>query len=230
MSDSEPTEFQSFDPNAELFVTGRNLPHWFQTGAAIFVTFRTYDSIPKAALITMRDEFDTWLRNQSLPFEIAKAQFELTPQDRRNLLASFPPKIQVLVQRKFRSLFNQTLDKCHGECLLGLPENAKIVADAMLFYHRAKYDLDCFVVMPNHVHAIVQFRNGFDLRLVGQSWMRYTARMIHKRMGLSGIFWQAEPFDHIIRSGEQFLSIRKYIACNPRIAGIPNSQFLYWHN
>ena len=39
--------FNSLDPEAEINISERNLPHWFQVGAATFVTFRTADSIPK---------------------------------------------------------------------------------------------------------------------------------------------------------------------------------------
>ena len=50
MSDDESPEFNSFDALAELEITERNLPHWFQVGAAIFITFRTADSLPKVVL------------------------------------------------------------------------------------------------------------------------------------------------------------------------------------
>ena len=40
---SEQAVFQAFDPDAELEISVRDLPHWFQPGVAIFVTFRTFD-------------------------------------------------------------------------------------------------------------------------------------------------------------------------------------------
>jgi putative transposase len=228
MRETDLFELHGFDPSADLFVTTRNLPHWFQAGAAIFITFRTYDSLPKSALVQMRVEFEDWLARQSLPSAIAKIQFELRSEERRLLLSAYPKMIQWQVTRRFDALFNRALDDCHGECLVGIPENAKIVSDAILFYEGTRYLLDCFVVMPNHVHAIVQFMEGFDLQLVGQSWMRYSARKINQRMGRKGVLWQPEPFDHIIRSGEQLSHLRRYIALNPQVARLTEDQFVYW--
>jgi REP element-mobilizing transposase RayT len=90
-----------------------------------------------------------------------------------------------------------------------------------------KYDLDRFVVMPNHVHVIVQFRPGSTLKKVRQSWLRYTARKINQATGGSDVFWQGEPFDHIIRSAEQFEYLQRYIAEIPRKANLSPGEYLY---
>jgi putative transposase len=82
--------------------------------------------------------------------------------------------------------------------------------------------------MPNHVHAIVQFRNGFDLSIVGQSWMRYTARQINPKIGSSGAFWEAEPFDHLLRTEEQFIWTQEYVAQNPRKSKLREGEYLLW--
>ena len=97
----------------------------------------------------------------------------------------------------------------------------------MLFYNEDKYDLDRFVVMPNHVHVIVQFRMGGSLSVVSQSWMRYTARQINAATSASGEFWQPAPFDHIIRSPEQFEYLQQYIFENPKKANLRKGEFLY---
>jgi len=108
------------------------------------------------------------------------------------------------------------------------PKLARIVANSLLFYDGRKYDLDRFIVMPNHVHAIVQFRTGESLDLVSESWMRYTARQINFETGDSGAFWQREPFDHIIRSLEQFEYLQKYVAENPLKANLRDGEFVFW--
>lgn len=113
-------------------------------------------------------------------------------------------------------------------CLLREPELAQIVAQAIRYGNGTKFDLDRFVIMPNHVHAIVQFRPGFDLNVVGQSWMRYSARKINPIIGNRGPFWQAEPFDHIIRSDKQFDWVQQYIADNPSKARLQPGEFLLW--
>ena len=96
------------------------------------------------------------------------------------------------------------------------------------YYNGNKYDLDSFVIMPNHVHAIVQFRAGAALDTISQTWMRYTARQINFEANRSGRFWQPEPFDHIIRNEKQFRYLQTYIADNPRKANLSDGKFLYW--
>ena len=120
------------------------------------------------------------------------------------------------------------LDECHGACLLRRPELARIVADALSLHRGSKYELDCYVIMPNHVHAIVQFVGTGCLKTVSQSWLRYTARRINVACGRTGVFWQPEPFDHIIRSPEQFSYLRKYVADNPSKANLPAEDFVLW--
>ena len=46
--------FALFDPDAEVAISYRNLPHWEQPGKTYFLTFRTIDSLPKAVL-------DSWV-------------------------------------------------------------------------------------------------------------------------------------------------------------------------
>jgi putative transposase len=45
-----------FDPDAEVTIVERRLPHWSQPGVICFVTFRTYDSMPADVLNRWRIE------------------------------------------------------------------------------------------------------------------------------------------------------------------------------
>jgi putative transposase len=224
----EKTEFHAFDQSAEIEIRNRNLPHWFQPGAAIFVTFRTADSIPKDALHLMRRRFEDWLSCQSLPVFATEWFFDLSPDERRQRAQSYPKEVQTRMFREYQRLFQHSLDDCHGECLLEIPENLVIISEAIRYYDGQKYDLDCFVIMPNHVHAIVQFRPGFNMSIIGQSWMRYSARRINQRMKRQGHLWQSEAFDHIIRGPEQFSHTQEYIRLNPAKAKLTEGRYCYW--
>lgn len=48
--------FHALDPQAEVQIASRNLPHWFQIDATIFVTFRTADSIPREVRLRWQRE------------------------------------------------------------------------------------------------------------------------------------------------------------------------------
>ena len=57
--------FNPLDANAEVSISDRNLPHWFQVGAAMFVTFRCADSMPQEVVLRRRQELQEWLRQQT---------------------------------------------------------------------------------------------------------------------------------------------------------------------
>ena len=228
MIEPKKVTFNAFDRDAEIEFSQRNLPHWFQVDTAMFVTFRTADSLPREVVMRLQLELEDWLSNKKLPIEIAASTVGVKLPNHNQLLDT----LSVTDRKQFRKLadqlFHGALDECHGKCVLKRPELASIVANAILHRDDEAYDLDCFVIMPNHVHAIVQFRTNYGKSIVGQSWMRYTARMINPLIGESGAFWQPEPFDHVIRSAEQFVYLQRYVANNPSKAKLRAGEFLLW--
>lgn len=222
--------FRPLDRDAEVQITLRNLPHWFQSDAAMFITFRTADSLPKSAILRMIAELQTWLWQRGLPAELANSTFEVKHINHEEMLAQLTShqagELKFLTSR----LFHRSLDECHGQCVLKTQELAEIVANAIRYYDTVRYDLDSFIVMPNHVHVIVQFRQGYNVKTVSQSWLRYTARLINQALGQEGAFWQPEPFDHIIRNQEQFRYLHKYIKENPEKAKLRDGEYLYWNS
>ena len=230
MGTDEPRKlvFNAFDRDAEFEFSLRNLPHWFQIDAATFITFRTIDSLPREVIMRMQRELEEWLSIKKYPIELAASSVGVKLPNHEKLLDA----LTVIDRRQFRKLANQLfhggLDECRGKCVLKHQELATIVAEAILHQDNQEYDLDCFLIMPNHVHAIVQFRTQSGKSIVGQSWMRYTGRRINPQIGETGAFWQSEPFDHVIRSAEQFVYLQKYIANNPAKAKLRSGEFLLW--
>ena len=53
--------FGSFDKDAETDIESRYLPHWFQPGVAVFITFRTADSLPRNVVLKWDAELRDWL-------------------------------------------------------------------------------------------------------------------------------------------------------------------------
>ena len=64
-------------------------------------------------------------------------------------------------------------------------------------------------------------------RVQFDSWLHYTAYQIHQQIGEKGHFWHQEPFDHLVRSVDQYVYLRDYIADNPRKAKLKEGEFLY---
>ncbi|MGO9241305.1 MAG: transposase [Bryobacteraceae bacterium] len=85
--------------------------------------------------------------------------------------------------------------------------------------HLGHYDLHAFVVMPNHVHILIQ--PLVPLAILTKSLKGYTARRANAALGRTGLpFWQAEGYDHQVRDGRELAQIRRYIEENPVRAGL----------
>jgi REP element-mobilizing transposase RayT len=93
---------------------------------------------------------------------------------------------------------------------LGLAENRKL--------HR----LSAFVVMPNHVHALLQ--PLVPLAKVTHGVKGYTAYEANLILGRKGAaFWQHESYDHWVRTEDEYNRIVRYVEFNPVSAGLAGS-------
>ena len=79
--------------------------------------------------------------------------------------------------------------------------------------------LHAYVVMPNHVHILVE--PLAPLRRITNGIKGASAREANRILRRTGsAFWQEESFDHWIRNSSQFEKIRTYIEHNPVNAGL----------
>ena len=100
-----------------------------------------------------------------------------------------------------------------------LGDKGQIVVDALRAFDRQRYRLDQWVVMPNHVHALVTPHEGYRLKRILQGWKSFTAHAINSHLGRHGQLWQRESFDHLVRSADHLERFRRYIRANPPKAG-----------
>ena len=82
-----------------------------------------------------------------------------------------------------RQRYQTLLDAGHGSCVLRRPEAAKVVESALLHFDGERYRLLAWVIMPNHVHVLVETLPGFSVARIVQSWKSFTARRINSLMG-----------------------------------------------
>jgi valyl-tRNA synthetase len=157
------------------------------------------DSLPAAKVEQLEDERALWLAHHPLPWSDA---------DKRQYYDRFSAKI------------DQWLDAGHGSCLLADDEVAQNVGGALKFFDGQRYELGAWVVMPNHVHALVAPKEGHDLGAILHSWKSFTANRINEQLHRSGPLWQHESYDHIVRNEAALLRIEEYIERNPEKAGI----------
>ena len=77
-----------------------------------------------------------------------------------------------------------------------------------------------WVVMPNHVHILIEIKRGHPLSRIVHSWKSFTAKVIARRMGCRGKVWQEDYWDRVIRNEAHFEAAVEYIVCNPATAGL----------
>ena len=118
--------------------------------------------------------------------------------------------------KRFASKIDKWLDNGYGNCLLKRPENRKIVEDALFYYNRTKYHLKAFVVMPNHVHILLQLFENQEMEAFVKSIKSYTAKKINQTEHRTGKVWQTESYDHLVRNEDNYKHILKYIQANDK--------------
>jgi REP element-mobilizing transposase RayT len=116
--------------------------------------------------------------------------------------------------RDRRTQLESYLDKGHGSCPLRRPEVAKLVDDALRFFHGQRHDLRAWVVMPNHVHALFKV-GAMPMSEVVEGWKKYTAHEVNKRLGRQGTLWKADYWDTFMRDAAHELKTIRYIETNP---------------
>ena len=84
---------------------------------------------------------------------------------------------------------------------------------------RPRYRLHAYIVMPNHVHVLFELFDAKALSRILHSWKSYTAKAINREMGTTGAVWHAEYYDRLIRDGEHYLNVIRYLRKNEAAAG-----------
>ena len=225
-SETQPT-FRPFNPEGALRVYVRHLPHWRQPGATYFVTFRQDDSIPAAVLAEWADIKRRWYRAHGLDPRWLKTEPDRFAAAYREINEG----IRHAFKREQDRMLHEELDRCHGSCVLRHAEPQRIIRDCLLFFNGQRLWLGDSVIMPNHVHLVVQPFDGWELEDLLGSIKKWTSRLIGQWLTTQpealrpqgsihnrARFWQQESFDRIIRDLQEFTNNRTYIASNPSAA------------
>ena len=138
------------------------------------------------------------------------------PADKRHEWAGL---LEIKDEREQRTKIEDYLDAGRGECLLRQPEIAAVVEENFLHFDGDRYRLLAWVVMPNHVHVLVEILQ-MPMSLVVKHWKSYTAKEINRRLGRAGDFWQEDYFDRYMRDEAHLKKTVRYIENNPVKAGL----------
>jgi REP element-mobilizing transposase RayT len=118
----------------------------------------------------------------------------------------------------YRKRIENYLDSGHGSCALRQPEVARLIIHHWLARDGQDYRLHAWVVMPNHVHVVVQPLVGHSLSTIIGAWKSITARRALKSLSRSGAFWQPDYWDRFIRDETHYRNVVNYIHNNPMMA------------
>jgi REP element-mobilizing transposase RayT len=174
------------------------LPHLKKEGAAYFVTFRLAGTLPKEVLLKF------------------KAEREVILADAMAAKRPLPWHEQEELFRWYSARVDKYLDAGSGECWLKQPACAEIVAAAIRHHAGERFALYAWVIMPNHVHAVLRPMPGWTLSEILKSWKGFSAREINRKLKLTGKpLWQTESYDHLIRDADDLRRSCEYTINNP---------------
>ena len=90
----------------------------------------------------------------------------------------------------------------------------------------------CIMVMPDHIHAVIQLGRDQTLPKVMHSLKTFTARQINKKRGEHSTVWQEGYYDHGIRRDESLNEIIRYCYENPVRQGLVKQakDYPYWRH
>lgn len=185
-----------FDPDADIDIKdGGNLPHWHQDGKIQFVTFRLADSLPANVTHELKSKVEEFRKLHPQPWS-------------DNVLRKYWNIIGPMEER--------LLDKGYGSGVLKIKEIRDIVKNAILYQDGIDYNIIAFVIMPNHVHLLIQLFEDKTLSKILHSVKRFTAYSINKLLNQQGQLWLNESFDRIVRSQKHLDHCIRYIKENPQ--------------
>jgi REP element-mobilizing transposase RayT len=161
--------------------------------------------------------FDSGAVTQMVTFRLANSVPRARVEAWRTQLRLRPaPEIEAELRRRIE----RYLDRGYGDALLRQPRVAEIVQDTLLHFDGQRYALSAWVVMPNHVHAVITPLPEHSLPEIMHAWKSFTAHEANRVLSRRGAFWHREYFDRFIRDARHFEAAIAYVENNPVSAGL----------
>ena len=106
------------------------------------------------------------------------------------------------------------LDRGQGQCWLRRREVAEITEKILLGADGCDYQMQAWVVMPNHVHLVVDVWDVPLAKLIN-GWKGKSSREANRLLGRGGAFWQEEYYDTLVRDEAHLKRAIRYTDRNP---------------
>ena len=156
--------------------------------------------------------FDAPGVTQMIGFRLADS----LPQERRH---EWEPLLKIKDERTRRIRLEEYFDQGYGACELAISAVAERMEQILLFDDDRRCRLLAWVIMPNHLHVLVEIGVTPMGKLV-QCWKKLSADFVNDRFERRGQWWQEDYHDRYIRDEKHFCTAVHYIENNPVKAGL----------
>ncbi|MCI0530608.1 MAG: transposase [candidate division Zixibacteria bacterium] len=99
--------------------------------------------------------------------------------------------------------------------------NCEILLRVVRYYReRLSFRVYGYVILPDHIHALIQVPEGLDISTIMHCIKRASAYQINQILHTKGPVWQAGYHEHVIRDEKDLKGRLNYIHKNPLKAGL----------
>jgi len=162
-----------------------------------------------ADALSARDLTELQRQRDALLADVLQQRRSLLWRDEGQILPWYADKVERL------------LDAGHGACRLLRSDLGEQVAEALRAWAGQRYDLAAWVVMPNHLHVVVQPYPGHRLSQILRGWKSTIARQAKRLCRCEpATFWHKDSLDHWIGDATERACWVAYVEDNPVKAGL----------
>ncbi len=157
----------------------------------------------KPSFTELRQGFRGWHQRGYLPhFDAPSVTQFVTFQLRDSIPVTRRAEWEIILREPEESMKRRKieawLDRGHGECLLWRRDVAELVTKILLHADGHDYRMRAWVVMPNHIHLVVDVWDVPLANLVHR-WKGSAARQANALLRRDGKFWHEDYYDTIVR-------------------------------
>ena len=140
--------------------------------------------------------------------------------------ARFGETRQVHAAESFAWL-DRHLDAGFGCAAFANPARSLLVERTLGRSDQTRYALGPFVVMPNHVHVLVQPWGEQTIGSVVNRWKGEIARELRHCEEIGGRIWPEETVERVTRDESELRRFNDYIFGNPKAAGLEDGTYRF---
>ena len=147
-----------------------------------------------------------------------------------SLPASVLDRIEQLPAEERLEKIESYLNAGQSAAWLAQPALADMFVEVLRKREGEQYRLHSWVVMPNHVHLVIEPLASHTLSEILQAIKSTSAHRANQILQRSGEFWQRESYDHLVRDDEDLARCNEYVYMNPVSAGLVVAPEVYLYS